>query len=63
MAKQFEWTCSITKQSFNQGFIICDGVMYIKEEEDLKKHLSAETKYKSMQEAYDDDYYYYTEAN
>jgi len=63
MAKYFEWTCSITKQGFNEGFIICDGVMYIKELEDLKKHLAEQTEYKSLQEAFDDEYYYYTEIN
>ena len=53
--------CSVTGEGMNNGFVICDGEMYIKYTEHLWRHITNETQYANMKEAYDDDYYYYTD--
>ena len=45
----------------NAGFCIGDGAMYIKSEKHRSEHITNDTEYASMEEAYEDDYYYWTE--
>ena len=53
--------CDVTGQGMNAGFCICDGAMYIKSEKHMSEHITNDTDYASLEEAYEDDYYYYTE--
>ena len=61
--------CDITKEGMNEGYCIEDGLMYIKYEKDLIKHLreldEESAKGLSNKELlniyYDDEYYYWTE--
>lgn len=53
--------CSVTGEKMNKGYCILDGEMYIKNDSIMLKHIIDETDYNSFQEAYDDEYYYYTE--
>ena len=53
--------CDITGKGMNAGYCIGDGAMYIKLEKDLDTHIQSGTDYKSVQDAYEDDYFYYTE--
>jgi len=53
--------CDVTGEGMNNGFVICDGDMYIKYEKHMSEHITKDTDYASMEEAYEDDYYYYTE--
>ena len=45
----------------NAGYCICDGEMYIESEKHLSEHITNDTEYESVEEAYEDGYYYYTE--
>ena len=53
--------CSITGEGMNEGFCICDGDMHIKYEIDMIQHITYETGYETIEEAYEDEYYYWTE--
>ena len=53
--------CDVTGEGMNAGFCIGDGAMYIKSEKHMIEHITNDTEYASMEEAYDDEYYYYTE--
>ena len=53
--------CDVTGEGMNKGFCIGDGAMYIKSEKHMIEHITNDTEYDSLEEAYDDDYYYYTE--
>lgn len=53
--------CSVTGEGMNKGFCICDGAYYVSEEVGIEWWLKEHTSYKTAQEAYDDEYYYYTE--
>jgi hypothetical protein len=53
--------CSITGKGMNKGFCICDGDMHIKYEIDMIQHITDETGYDTIEEAYEDEYYYWTE--
>ena len=52
--------CDITNKGMNEGYCIEDGLMYIKNESDMIKHIKS-VGYKSLDEAYNNEYYYYTE--
>ena len=53
--------CDITGKGMNAGYCIGEGAMYIKHELELAAHIQSGTDYKSVQDAYEDDYFYYTE--
>ena len=53
--------CDITGKGMDEGYCIGDGEMYIKEHFAMLQHITDETDYSTIEEAYDDDYYYYTE--
>lgn len=53
--------CSVSGEGMNKGYVICDGEMYIKSEKHLSEHITNDTEYESVEEAYEDGYYYYTE--
>lgn len=53
--------CDITGEGMSEGYCIGDGFAYIKYKEDFEIHIKEETGYESVDEAYEDDYYYYTE--
>jgi len=53
--------CDVTGEGMNSGFVIGDGAMYIKSEKHMSEHITNDTNYASMEEAYEDDYYYWTE--
>lgn len=59
--KKYARQCDITGQGMNAGFCIGDGAMYIKSEKHMSEHITNDTEYASMEEAYEDDYYYWTE--
>lgn len=53
--------CSVTGEKMHKGYCILDGFMYIKHHSDMVQHILDETSYKTFKEAYDNEYYYYTE--
>lgn len=53
--------CDITNEGMNEGYCILDGMMYIKNDFDMLQHITDETDYNDIEEAYEDDYYYYTD--
>ena len=53
--------CNITGEGMNKGFCVEGGRMYIKYEESLEWHIKEQTTYASLNEAYNDNYYYWTE--
>jgi hypothetical protein len=53
--------CDITGEGMSEGYCIQDGLAYIKYKESFEWHIKEETTYDSVEEAYADDYYYYTE--
>ncbi len=53
--------CSVTGEKMNEGYCILDGEMYIKNHFDMLQHIVDETDYKSIREAYIDEYYYWTQ--
>lgn len=53
--------CDVTGKGMNNGYCIMDGGMYIASEGDMLKHLEEHTAYESMEEAFEDEYCYYTE--
>lgn len=58
--EKFARKCSITGKGMNEGWCINEGDMYVHEEADMLDHLQT-TDYNTLQEAYDDDYCYWTE--
>lgn len=58
--EKFARVCDITNEGMNDGYCIGDGFMYIKHESDMVEHVKS-VGYSSLDEAYDDDYYYWTE--
>ena len=59
--KRYARQCDITGEGMNEGYVICDGAMYIKYTKHLSEHITNDTDYEPVEEAYEDDYYYYTE--
>lgn len=57
----FPYKCDHTGKGMCGGFCIEDGAVYIEEEKHMIEHIKEETKYKDLQEAYDDGYYYWSE--
>jgi hypothetical protein len=53
--------CQITGNLFNQGYCIDDGRMYIMSGKHLIEHIKNETKYATLEDAFEDEYYCYTE--
>ena len=53
--------CSVTGEKMNEGYCILDGEMYIKSEIDMLQHILDKTHYKSLKEAYINEYYYWTQ--
>lgn len=60
MAKKFPRTCSITGKGMNAGWIVNDGEMYIADEAKAIAQAKA-VGYEGLDDAYNDDYMYYTE--
>ena len=52
--------CDVTQEGMNEGYCIQDGLMYIKHDSDMEKHIEG-TDYDTVEDAYEDDYYYYTD--
>ena len=73
MNVKYARACDVTGEGMNEGFCIQDGLMYIKYEKDMIKHLRAvekegSTEYTAdmtdeflLNDYYNADYYYYTE--
>jgi|13_taG_2_1085334.scaffolds.fasta_scaffold02709_16 hypothetical protein len=53
--------CDITGKGMNEGYCIQDGLMYVKNDFDMLQHIVDETDYDSIEDAYEDDYYYFTD--
>lgn len=53
--------CSITNKPFKKGYVINDGELYLGTSEILLEHIQQNTDYSSLEKAYEDGYYYYTE--
>ena len=58
---KFARRCDVTNKGMNEGYCIDGGGMYIASEVDMLKHLEEHTAYASMEEAFEDEYCYYTE--
>jgi len=58
---KFARKCDITGEGMNEGYCILDGQMYIKGDFAMLKHITENTEYKTIEEAYEDEYYYHTE--
>ncbi len=60
--EKFARICSATNEGMNEGFIFHDDfwTMYFIEKEDAERH-AIDIGYESLDEAYDDGAYYYTE--
>ena len=58
---RFAKKCDVTGDPFNAGYCILDGQMDIKSDLQFLKHITEETEYDSIDEAYDDEYYYWSE--
>ena len=56
----FARKCDITGVGMNEGFCVQDGLMHIKNLDDLNNHIKNDTDYKTTSDAYDQGYYYYT---
>jgi len=54
--------CSITHRPMFDGWVVCDGVSYIKSEIHAREE-AVKAGYKDLEEAYNDDYMYYTDWN
>lgn len=52
---------SVTGKGMNEGYCILDGEMYIEGHMSMLQHITDETDYATIEEAYEDGYYYYTE--
>ena len=59
--EKFARKCDITNEGMNEGYCILDGLMYIKYDMDMLQHITDETDYDTIEDAYEDDYYYHTE--
>ena len=53
--------CDITGEEMKEGYCILDGEKYIKSHLNMLQHITDSTDYSTIDEAYEDDYYYYTE--
>ena len=40
--------CDVTGEGMNDGYVICDGAMYIKYSKHLSEHITNETEYDSV---------------
>lgn len=56
---RFARVCSVTGCGMNEGWVVCDGVIYFSNEEDAIKWCT-DNGYASIDEAYEDDAIYYT---
>jgi len=52
--------CDITGEGMWSGYYVNDNA-YIKYDDDLEAYIKKETEYDSVDEAHEDEYYYYTE--
>ena len=58
--RKFARQCDLTNELMNEGWVIGDGDIYIKYEDDALK-IAIEMGYESIDEAYEDDAMYWTE--
>jgi hypothetical protein len=58
---KFARKCDVTGKGMNCGYCIDEGGMYIASPVDMLKHLEEHTVYTSIEEAFEDDYCYWTE--
>ena len=59
-SNEFPRWCSITGEGFDEGFCVCDGELYIKNEADAKSYVMS-AGYADLEEAYADDFIYYSD--
>jgi hypothetical protein len=57
---KFARKCDITGEGMNEGYCIREGEMYIKTDLDMLQHITDSTDYKTIEDAYENDYYYHT---
>lgn len=57
----FARKCDISGEGMGEGYCINEGEVYIKYKDDLLEYIKDKTSYASSDDAYDDDYYYYTD--
>jgi hypothetical protein len=53
--------CDVSGKGMNEGYCIEDGMMYIFSDLDMLNHITDETEYETLEEAYEDEYYYHTD--
>ena len=59
-SKKYARKCDVTGEGMNEGYCINDGEMYIKNKSEMLKHIES-VGYKTLDEAFNDEYYYWTE--
>ena len=59
--ERFPRYCDITGEGMWEGYYIESSGMYIKGGFDFLEHITDETDYESIEDAYEDGYYYWTE--
>jgi len=58
---KFARKCSITGKGMNVGYVINDGEIYIQDHYTIfENYILNKTQYKTIEEAYEDDFYYWT---
>ena len=57
---KFARKCNVTNQGMNKGWVINDGIDYVSKEEDAIA-ICSDAGYSSMEEAFEDEFIYYTE--
>lgn len=58
--EKFARLCEVKKSGMNSGFVFYDGLFECEDEDDALAYAQAEG-YDTLQDAYDDEIYYYTE--
>jgi hypothetical protein len=58
--KTFARKCDVTQKGMNAGYVFGDGAFYCKYKKDALKEVLKDG-FKSLEDAYDKDYCYYTE--
>ena len=61
VGKKYARLDSFTGKGMNEGYCIEDGKLYIEGHTSMLKHITNDTDYDTIEEAFQDGYYYYTE--
>jgi hypothetical protein len=59
-SERYARRCDVTGKGINEGYVFCDGVFYCSTEEQALAEVKKDG-YDTLEQAYEDDFYYYTE--